>query len=155
MSDIEVHEALAKETFNATWDVLDKADRTPDDVDRMLELAHASAYHWRIAGTPLNLARAQWMLARVCSAAGHADLATHHAANCLRLTEAGGFGSFDIVAAHEAVARAAVVAGDTSSARTALATAIGLLDDIADANDREVSQADIDDVQNMLDAAAE
>ena len=39
------HRTFATSLFNLTWDLLDKADRTPEDDDRMVYAAHASRFH--------------------------------------------------------------------------------------------------------------
>jgi len=43
--NIEIHEKIAKETFNKTWDYLDKKDRTDEDNLNMIHTAHTSRYH--------------------------------------------------------------------------------------------------------------
>jgi hypothetical protein len=145
------HEALAKATFNATWDLIDDPDRDAEGTDRMIESAHASAYHWRQVGLPVNAARAQWLLARVYAIAGHGALARHHGANSVAICEANAIGDFDIVFAHEAVARGAAVAGDQDAARRALAVALELLGAVDDPEDRAIVQADLDSVGALLD----
>lgn len=144
------HERLAKQTFNATWDLLDLPERTPDQDDDMLERAYASAHHWRQVGTPLNAARAQWLLARVHAAVGNASLTARHANTCLAVCEANHIGDFDLAFAHEAVARAAAVGGRSADARSALAAARATLAGIADADDRAAVAADLDDVDALL-----
>lgn len=53
------HKMLAASLFNLTWDLLDKAQRTPEKDDRMAHAAHASRFHWGEIGQPVNLARGE------------------------------------------------------------------------------------------------
>jgi hypothetical protein len=45
MSEID-HRRLAVDLYNATWELLEQTDRSPEDDDEMLARAHASMYHW-------------------------------------------------------------------------------------------------------------
>lgn len=57
--------------FNGVWQLLDKADRSTAEDDRMLHMAHASRFHWENVGTAVNLARGEWLcLARAHAVAG-------------------------------------------------------------------------------------
>ena len=40
------HKVFSAEAFNSAWDLIEKADRTPEDDELMISLAHASAWHW-------------------------------------------------------------------------------------------------------------
>src|SRR6266566_3127490 len=46
----EFHRKMAVECFNKTWDFLKKKNRTPNDEQLMLNLAHSSRYHWSFDG---------------------------------------------------------------------------------------------------------
>jgi len=54
------HRQLAVDLFNHTWELLDKSERTQAEADEMIHAAHASRYHWGLAGTAVNLARGEW-----------------------------------------------------------------------------------------------
>ena len=62
---LETHKRLGVELFNLTWDYIEKEDRSPVEQDRMINAAHASRYHWEIAGKPINIARGEWLISRV------------------------------------------------------------------------------------------
>jgi hypothetical protein len=128
--------ALAVALFNGVWTLLEQPERTRVDDDTMLHMAHASRHHWGRVGTPLNLARGEWQCSRVYSVLGRAEPAEHHGRRCLELCEQYGIGDFDVAYAHEALARAASVAGDADAARAHLARARAALDGIADDDDR-------------------
>jgi hypothetical protein len=110
------HRRIAIDAFNHVWTLLDKPDRTVDDVDEMIHEAHASVFHWRKAGTALNHARGEWQVARVYTVLNRPEAALHHARRCLEITEANGFGDFDLAFAYEAMARALACSGDRDQA---------------------------------------
>ena len=60
----------AVDLFNYTWTLIEKADRTPAEIDEMIHAAHASRYHWSKAGTTVNLGRGEWQVARVYAVLG-------------------------------------------------------------------------------------
>lgn len=140
--DAAVHRRLAVGLFNRVWRLLDKPDRTPAEIDEMIHAAHASRHHWAVAGTAANLARGEWQIARVYSVLGRAEPATWHAARCLAYAEAAVAGGeaedWDLAAAYEARARAAMVAGDRDEAVSWRDRAEAALGDIADPEDRQV-----------------
>jgi len=53
----EAHHYFAAQCFNQTWDLLEKAHRSPEEGEQMLLLALASLWHWtqRDDSTPQNL----------------------------------------------------------------------------------------------------
>jgi hypothetical protein len=75
----QVHQELAVNLFNQSWYVLLKADRSRKDEDVLLNMVHASLYHWRMIGQPINILRGEWMIAHVYTLLGHKDAALYHA----------------------------------------------------------------------------
>ena len=62
------HRAIGIDLFNRVWELMDKQDRSVEEDDAMLHMAHASAHHWRAEGTGAtanNLARSEWQVSRV------------------------------------------------------------------------------------------
>jgi hypothetical protein len=113
----EDHEKFAKGLFNLTWDLLDKTDRTKEDIDKMINAAHASRYHWGEIGTPTNIERGEWQISRVYSVIGRSEPALYHAKNCLDICEENSIRDFDIAFAYEAMARANTVAKKKAEAK--------------------------------------
>jgi hypothetical protein len=147
--DADTHRRLAKDLFNHTWTLIETADRTPEQVDEMIAAAHASAFHWsKAGGTLANGARGQWQLARVYATLGRGEPALWHARRCLELAEAaaaaGVADDWDMAAALEGVARAEAVAGDLSAARTSAGRAREALGAIADPEDRQLIEQDLE-----------
>ena len=137
---------LAKSLFNGTWDLLDRADRSMDDDDRMLHMAHASRYHWGNVGTPVNLARGEWLCSRVYAVLGRAEPSRHHAQRTLDICTRYGIADFDIAFAHEALARAAAVAGDADDARAHTEQALAAAKQISEDDDRELLLTDLESI---------
>ena len=136
---------LAGHLFNHTWTLLERTDRTPEQVDEMIHSAHASRYHWGEVPDrePVNLARGEWQCSRVYAVLGRAEPALWHARRCLEINEATGDIDWDIASAYEAMARAYATAGDLGEAAAWKAKAVQALDRIADPDDREVVAGDI------------
>ncbi|MFL5669695.1 MAG: MerR family transcriptional regulator [Chloroflexota bacterium] len=143
--DTTTRRQLAKDLFNHTWTLLEKAPRTAAEDDEMIHSAHASRYHWGEVGVgePVNLARGEWQCSRVYAVLGRAEPALWHARRCLELNEAGGYADWDIASAYEATARAYLTAGDLAEMAAWKAKAIAALDGIADKDDRDLIEGDL------------
>lgn len=137
---------MAVDLFNGTWRLMEKADRTPSEDDRMLHMAHASRYHWEAVGLPANLARGEWQCSRVYAVLGRAEPSLHHARRVLDICLANGIGDWDLAFAYEAIARARAVAGDAAAARGATELALAAAQEIADDEDRELVLADLETI---------
>jgi len=88
----QFHEALAPALFNASWDLLEKADRTIDDENKLINIVHASLFHWRQVGKRFHIMRGEWMIAHVYTILGQKEPALYHAQNCLRIARELGSG---------------------------------------------------------------
>lgn len=134
---------IAIELFNAVWQLLEQPDRSVDDDDRMLHMAHASRYHWGEVGEPVNRSRGEWQCSRVYAVLGRAEPALYHARRGLAICQQHGIGDFDLAFAYESLARAHAVAGDTEQARDWAAQAREAATDIAEDDDRELLLSDL------------
>jgi hypothetical protein len=142
----EVHRRLAVDCFNTTWQYLDKPDRTREDDDTMLHMAHASRHHWGVVGTPVNLGRGEWQISRVYAVLGRAEPALHHARRYLEICEEnkiGDIGDFDLAFAYEALARGYAVAGDKIQRDTFVEKAREAGKQIVEDDDRELLASDL------------
>lgn len=137
------HRRLAATIFNHVWDLLEKPDRSAADDDEMLHGAHASRYHWGVAGEPVYWARGEWQCSRVYAVLGRFEPALHHADRCLALAVQYDLGPFDVGVAHEALARSYRISGD--AAKVAGHVALGQTEaaKITDADDRAILDADL------------
>lgn len=109
----KIHRKLAVDCFNATWDLLDKKNRTEEDNFKMIHAAHASRFHWGEIGTPLEFQRGEWQISRVYSALGYGEPALLHAQCCHDICTEKKIGDFDMAFACEALARAHHVLGNS------------------------------------------
>ncbi|MDR0136255.1 hypothetical protein RFW18_00755 [Metabacillus idriensis] len=108
----DFHKKCAVSLFNGVWDLMEKQDRTPDETDAMIHMAHASRYHWEQVGTAVNLSRGEWQIARVYAIAGRPEPALYHANRNLEICLSNQIGDFDLAYAYEGLARAYFTAED-------------------------------------------
>lgn len=141
--DPAVERRLAARLFNETWTLLEHTDRTPEDDDEMVHMAHASRYHWGQVGEPRNLAIGEWQCSRVYAVLGRAEPALHHARRELELAQRHRLGSFILATAYEALARASAVAGDRGALEDYRHRAREAAAQIEDSEEREVAEGDI------------
>jgi DNA-binding transcriptional MerR regulator len=139
----EEERQVAVDLFNHVWELLETADRTREQDDRMVHAAHASRFHWERVGTPTNLAIGEWQVSRVYSVLGRAEPALHHAARCLAICEEHDVAVFYRAEAYEALARAHAVAGERTAAAEAEASAWRVADTIEDPEERRLFEQDM------------
>ena len=130
---------LGVDLFNEVWRLME----TREDDERMVNAAHASAFHWAGAPEckPENRARSEWQISRVYTVLGRGEPAVWHAQRCLEWCESAGIDDWDLAYAYEALARAHAVSG-TGEADAWKAKAREAGDAIADPEDREHFEED-------------
>lgn len=121
-SERAFHERTAKKCFNETWDYLEKKERDAFDERKMLNLAHASRYHWNLVGSHRNFAVADWQVSRVYAALNQPSLALLFAKSSLEICLKNDLPEV-LPSAYEGMARAYVKAKDYSSARSFISKA--------------------------------
>jgi hypothetical protein len=131
------HRQLAVDLFNHVWDLLETTNRSQDQIDEMINAAHASRYHWSVVGQPVNLARGDWQISRVYAVLGRAEPALFHAYRSLEIVEAASIADFDLAFAYEALARAHAVGGDSLESQRYLELARTAGEAIAEQDDRD------------------
>jgi hypothetical protein len=133
------HRRLGVELFNETWRLI----MSREDDERMIDAAHASAYHWHRAPEcrPENRARSHWQLSRVYTLVGRPESALHHARRCLDICNAHGLRDWDLAFAYEALARAHRAAGDADAVAHYRALAERV--EIAENEDRDLLTQDL------------
>jgi DNA-binding transcriptional MerR regulator len=145
--DAETHRTVAVSLFNHVWTLLEVEQRTPEQDDEMVHAAHASCWHWRRVGAPdepQRLAVGEWQCSRVYSVLGRPEPALHHARRCLALTESHEMEDWVAASGAEAMARAHRAAGDRAAFEEWRARAVAATAAIADPEDREVIEGDIE-----------
>jgi len=146
ITDVADERRLAAALFNATWTLMEKEDRTRDEDDAMLHMAHASRHHWGQIGKPENLGRGEWQCSRVYAVLGRAEPCLHHAQRCLDICQENGIGDWDLAFAYEALARGHAVAGDMDQARAFTQQALAAAEDIAEDDERELVLGDLETI---------
>ena len=141
------HRRLAVELFNSVWKLIDKPDRMAEEDLAMIHAAHASRYHWGVAGLAKNWCIGEWQIARVYAALGRAEPSRFHAAEALRLAVASDLGAFLLASAHEGMARAAMIAGDAAEFDRHVAESRRLGAQITDEEDRQIWKADLESLK--------
>src|SRR5664279_814163 len=145
-SDGSEDRRLGVALFNATWELMEKDQRSRDEDDAMLHMAHASRHHWGQVGTAAHRARGEWQCSRVYAVLGRAEPCLHHAQRVLDLCQEHGIRDWDLAFAYEALARAHAVAGDSAQARAYTEQALAAAENILESDDRELVLSDLESI---------
>ena len=142
------HRAFSVEAFNSAWNLIEKTDRSDDDIDEMINLAHASAWHWAQRGdvSAKNRAISAWQLSRVYAEAGRYEEAERWANRSLELSESNDVGPVFTGYAYEALARLANETGDTEKRDEWLAMGRAQAELVDDKLDQARLLGDLDDL---------
>ena len=134
------HRWFAVEFNNLAWDLVENADRSPEQTEEMLHAAHAAWLHWSQTGSALNRQRAECLLSTAYVSAGLPDPAVRYARSCVRLSEQPDSEQtpFDQASAHGCLARALSLAGETEEAAEQHRRASLAAEGLTDAGEREV-----------------
>ena len=145
--DEKTHKRFAIDLFNATWELLDKPERTQEEIDAMIHMAHASRYHWGEVGSAVNLARGEWQVARVYTVLNRPEPAHYHALRSLEICLANQIGDFDLAYAYEALARVNALENKIIECHHYLKKAHQAGAAIAEQEDREHFIQDLESIQ--------
>jgi hypothetical protein len=141
------HRQIAIELFNRTWELLDKEARTDAEDAEMLTAAFASRYHWREIGEAKNFSVSDWQVSRVAAVLGLPDLAERYGRRALDVAASADLGPFYVGYGHEALARAARLAGNRNEAQLHFDRAKDLLEHVEDSSARDLLAADLADLE--------
>ncbi|WP_208988604.1 hypothetical protein [Labrenzia sp. VG12] len=144
MADVD-HKSLAISLNQRTWTLLEKGDRSAAESDEMIHAAHGSLWHWLQAGGPVQQQRGEWLIGRVYVVLGFCEAALRHANRTMDLTDRhlDVLQDFDLAYAHELLARALEMAGETGRALDMWNKALELGTRIAGPKDREIFEGDL------------
>ena len=133
------HRFFSADCYNRAFGLMEN----PSDTVPLVACAQASLYHWlqRPDCTNLNLSIGYWQVSRVYAVCGQAENALRYGQLCLTASE--GEPPFYQGFAYEALARAAKLAGDTAALTEHLATAHTCAAQVADAEERQMLEADL------------
>lgn len=144
--EVSGHRFFAANGFNRTWELIDKPNRTPADDEQMLLRAYASLWHWtqRADCKPQNLSIGYWLVSRVHALLNQPEPARQFGE--LSLQQATDQPPFYIGYAHEALARAAAIAGDADRRTYHLALANGYAALVTVEEERRLLETDLETV---------
>ena len=143
----EFHNKMARKTNGGVWGVLDNDSPSAEELDKALEMAFASLYHWRQVGKPINIARGEYMVSRVFSHMRNGDMALLYAERTLKLTEeADDKADFDMGFAYEVLAKAHSVKGDKKNTKKYIEMAQKVIDTLGE-EDKKIAQGELDKVK--------
>jgi hypothetical protein len=147
----EAHRHFSAACFNATWDLIDKDNRTKEDDDQMIRLCMASTWHWtqRKDVTDTNLSIGYWQAARVYAILDQAKNALYFAQTCLEISQREGVPAFYLGYAYEALARAEAVAGDEKAKADYLTQAIQIAEKLTDAEEKKMLGDDLEELSGV------
>lgn len=143
------HKFFSANCFNQAWDLIDKAERTPDEDEQMIRLGLASMYHWsqRTDCTPNNLSIGYWQVSRIYALLSQVENARHYGKLCLKVSQEADLPPFYLGYANEALARAEAIAGDKSRMNDYLAQANQAAQQISDLESKEALLNDLDTIR--------
>lgn len=141
------HHFFGVEFNNRIFPLLEKADRTEEETERMIALAYASTLHWSSYSkhSIANRSRGEYMISTALAYAGRKEQALHHAKRTYDIV----FGNksemadFDISYALMALARAYAICGDGQKAEQYLIECRKSIEEIKDAEDKNIVVADL------------
>jgi tetratricopeptide (TPR) repeat protein len=147
-----VHEAFSGGCFNKCWTLIEKADRSPEDVEDMLLLSQASLWHWKQRSDcrPMNLSVSYWQLSRVYALAGHYDQARLFGDKCLKVSRDNNLPPFYVGYAYEAQARTEVLNKDFTAAGSCLEKAEKELAGVTDKDEKDFLETDIAELKKAI-----
>ena len=149
-TDKEFHRKVAAECFNRTWDYLQQKNRSLDDDQMMLNLAHASRCHWSLIGKPWNFTTGDWQISRVYATLNQPDLALSFAKKALETSQKHNL-SERLISAYEGMARAHAVATEYPLARDLVSKAREQLRAVSlDDENRKTYSDQIDETERMI-----
>jgi hypothetical protein len=132
------HKYFAMEANNAAWDLSEGSENVMGNT-ALLDAAHASAWHWRVAGTELHHMRSVMLLALVHARLGMGICAWAYAEQMKNyFTAKPDTPDWEIAFVHVIHALAAQAHGQAEAFQRSYASAVASLDAIQDPEDRNV-----------------
>ena len=140
------HRYFSAECFNRAWDLIDKADRTPEEDEQMLRLSIASTWHWsqRPDCTSVNLSVGYWQTSRIYALLGQSENARRYGQLSLQAFQGVDAPPFYFGYAYEALARAESVAGNKKEMNAYLLQAHQFAQRVTDLEEKEQLENDLD-----------
>jgi hypothetical protein len=144
----KAHHWFGIEFNNAIFPLLEKADRTDEETEKMIAMAYASTLHWiSYSGHKIvNRARGEYMIATVLTYAGRIESALYHAKRNydIVMDNKNEMADFDICYAYMAMARALALNDDLENARKYYDECLRSVNQVNDPEDKKILEMDLD-----------
>lgn len=144
----KAHRHFSVACFNAIWDLMDKEQRLPDDVEQMIHLAHVSFWHWmqcsEVDATKISVG--YWMLSRVYAVAKQSNQALIYAEKCLDISREKQLEPFYLAYAYEALARASSMRSEQEKTKTYLQKGMEACAQVSDPESQSMVKADLEHI---------
>ena len=127
---------LAKQTFNQTWDYIEKENRTVEETLKMIDLTFKSKYYWSLVGNQVNFIRSNWQVSRVFAEANLLEACLYYAKRVLDDTIKLDLQDFDLFFAYEANVRVFHLLNDINHRDLMFKKAKESINTIKDENDQ-------------------
>ena len=141
------HRFFAVDCFNKAWELIEKADRTPEEDEQMLRLNQASIWHWtqREDCTNKNMSIGYWQTSRIYALLGRTNEARHYGQLFLHFSQQES--PFLLAYANEALARAERLAGNEATAESYYIEALRLAEIVDDPEDKNYLINDLNTIK--------
>jgi tetratricopeptide (TPR) repeat protein len=149
---IENHKQIASQCFNRVWDLLDLQERTREEEEQMIHLAHTSFWHWTQVEnhTPTNLSIGYWQISRVYAVVGNGEQALYYANRCEEVSLNGNTPPFFIGYAYEAQARAYKVLGLNEETLASYDKALTYTELVVDEESKKMLVKDLEEIKETV-----
>jgi hypothetical protein len=134
---------FASSANNRAWTLSEQSKRSAAEDQEMLHAAHAAAYLWQEVGTEHHAALARLLLGQVHALLGHAGLALAYATSAHQYFLGRDSEAWETALSHVIMANAASCAGQSVPHREHYRVAVGLIEALADAEEREILMASL------------
>jgi tetratricopeptide (TPR) repeat protein len=149
MKVLESHKQIASQCFNRVWDFLDLQERTKEEEEQMIHLAHTSFWYWTQVEdhTSTNLSIGYWQIARVYAVVGNGEQSRFFAERCVEVSLESDIPPFYIGYAYEALARAYMVLGQTEIALENIQKALNYTQDVVVEDSKNMLLKDLNEIK--------
>lgn len=135
--------SLAVTGNNLACALEEKANRTNEETELMIFAAKTGRKFWEIAGTWLEVSRAEYRLAMTYLQADNIQQALHHALTCIEMCRQNNAGPLDMFYAYEAIAQVEVKRQNDLGFKTALQQAESFFQQLSE-DDKTWCQTSLD-----------
>jgi tetratricopeptide (TPR) repeat protein len=154
MGALGSHKQLASQCFNRVWDFLDLQERTKEEEEQMIHLAHTSFWHWTQVEdhTSTNLSIGYWQIARVYAVVGNGEQSRFFAERCVEVSLQADIPPFYIGYGYEALARAYMVLGQSEMAFDIFQKALSYAEEVVVEDSKKMLLKDLYEIKEVITA---